>query len=142
MALYRDLQQEQRRIAENISSTITHAYSTLQNPLSRAAYLLNHLDPPVPITESSKLSDPELLMTVLEVREAIEGASTPEEVDVIKQENQERITQVQSELSKAFGEGRAEDARDRTIELRYWEGLRKACDDWEPGKRVELVHDD
>lgn len=80
-------------------------------------------------------------MTVLEVREAIEDASTHDDVDVIKAENQERIKQVQEQLSKAFREGRAEDARDRTIELRYWEGLRKACDDWEPGKRVELVHD-
>ena len=80
-------------------------------------------------------------MTVLEVREAIEDASTHDEVDVIKSENQERIKQVQEQLGKAFREGRAEDARDRTIELRYWEGLKKACDDWEPGKRVELVHD-
>ena len=80
-------------------------------------------------------------MTVLEVREAIEDASTHDEVEVIKSENQERIKQIQEQLGKAFREGRAEDARDRTIELRYWEGLKKACDDWEPGKRVELVHD-
>ena len=81
-------------------------------------------------------------MTVLEVREAIEDASTHEQVDTIKHENQQRIIKVQQQLSQAFKEGRAEDARDKTIELRYWEGLRKACDDWEPGKRVELVHDD
>jgi len=81
-------------------------------------------------------------MTVLEVREAIEDASTHEQVDAIKHENQQRIIKVQQRLSQAFKEGRAEDARDKTIELRYWEGLRKACDDWEPGKRVELVHDD
>ena len=99
------------------------------------------MDPPVPVTESSKLSDPELLMTVLEVREAIEEATTPGEVEEIKADNGKRIKDVEGELIKAFREGRAEDARDRTIELRYWEGLRKACDDWEPGKRVELVHE-
>ena len=132
---------EQKRIAENVSATITHAYSTLQHPLSRAAYLLHHMDPPVPVTESSKLSDPELLMTVLEVRETIEEAITHAEVDAIKAENQTRIKDVVIDLAKAFKEGRAEDARDKTIELRYWEGLRRACDDWEPGKRVELVHD-
>ena len=132
---------EQKRMAENVSSTITHAYSTLLNPLSRATYLLHNLTPPVPITESSKLSDPELLMTVLEVREAIEEATTPEDVAAIKAENHARIEAVQRDLATAFRDGRAEDARDRTIELRYWEGLRKACDDWEPGKRVELVHE-
>jgi molecular chaperone HscB len=132
---------EQKRIAENVSSTITHAYSTLLNPLSRATYLLHNLTPPVPITESSKLSDPELLMTVLEVREAIEEATTPEDVAAIKAENHARIDAVQRDLATAFRDGRAEDARDRTIELRYWEGLRKACDDWEPGKRVDLVHE-
>lgn len=80
-------------------------------------------------------------MTVLEVREAIEEATTHAEVDKIKLDNNTRIKEVEGELIKAFKEGRAEDARDKTIELRYWEGLRKACDDWEPGKRVELVHE-
>ena len=80
-------------------------------------------------------------MTVLEVREAIEDASTPDEIQQIKIENDTRIKDVEEELIKAFKMGRAEDARDKTIELRYWEGLRKACDDWEPGKRVELVHE-
>ena len=124
-----------------MSATITHAYSTLQNPLSRAAYFLEHLDQPVPITETSKLSDSDLLMTVLEVREMIEEATTPTEVEAIKAENQMRINEVQAQLMRAFREGLSEEARDKTIELRYWEGLRRACDDWEPGKRVELVHE-
>jgi molecular chaperone HscB len=80
-------------------------------------------------------------MTVLEVREAIEDAVDHDEIDDIKKENQQRIHEVEKGLVEAFREGRAEDARDKTIELRYWEGLRKACDDWEPGKRVELVHE-
>lgn len=80
-------------------------------------------------------------MTVLEVREAIEEAGSHDDLDIIKAENQERIKDVQKKLIQAFREGNAEDARDRTIELRYWEGLRKACDEWEPGKRVELTHD-
>jgi molecular chaperone HscB len=80
-------------------------------------------------------------MTVLEVREAIEEAVDHDEIDGIKKENQQRIQEVEKGLMEAFREGRAEEARDKTIELRYWEGLRKACDDWEPGKRVELVHE-
>jgi len=98
------------------------------------------MDPPVPVTESSRLSDPELLMTVLEVREAIEDAGSQAEIEEIKLDNDKRIKDVEGELVKAFREGRAKDARDRTIELRYWDGLSKACDYWEPGKRVELVH--
>ena len=93
------------------------------------------------MAESSKLSDPELLMTVLEVREAIEDAGDHNEIEAIKKENDVRIKDVEKGLMEAFQEGRAEEARDKTIELRYWEGLRKACDDWEPGKRVELVHE-
>jgi molecular chaperone HscB len=80
-------------------------------------------------------------MTVLEVREAIEEAAFQAEIETIKAENQTRIKNVEELLKKAFREGKSEEARDRTIELRYWEGLRKACDDWEPGKRVELIHD-
>jgi molecular chaperone HscB len=81
-------------------------------------------------------------MTVLEVREAIEDATSHEEVEEIKLENQERIRGVIKELEGAFATGNGEAARDKTIELRYWEGLRKACDEWEPGKRVELVHEE
>ena len=132
---------EQKRVSENLSSTITHAYSTLQRPLSRAEYLLYHLDPPVPVTESSKLSDPELLMAVLDTREEIEEATSQDEVDRIKEHNQEKVDTAYQELIKAFSQGNAEAARDKTIEYRYWLGLTKACDDWEPGKRVELVHD-
>ena len=99
------------------------------------------MNPPVMVEETSKLSDPELLMTVLEVREAIEEAETQDEVEGIKRENGARIERVEEKLRRAFEEGRGEDARDRTVELRYWEGLKKACDDWEPGKRVELVHE-
>jgi molecular chaperone HscB len=80
-------------------------------------------------------------MTVLEVREAIEEAETQEEVEGIKRENEGRIKGVEGRIRRAFEEGRGEDARDGTVELRYWEGLKKACDDWEPGKRVELVHE-
>jgi molecular chaperone HscB len=80
-------------------------------------------------------------MTVLEIREEIEEATRPEDIVMIKAENTRRVEKAEEALIKAFKEGKAEDARDRTIELRYWEGLRKACDDWEPGKRVELVHE-
>ena len=80
-------------------------------------------------------------MTVLEVREQIEDAQTSEEVEEIKRENMQRIESVTKELTEAFGRGDAEGARDRTVELRYWEGLRKACDNWAPGHRVELVHE-
>ena len=93
------------------------------------------------VEETAKLSDPDLLMTVLEVREAIEEAETQEEVEGIKRENGGRIERVEERLRRAFEDGRGEDARDGTVELRYWEGLKRACDDWEPGKRVELVHE-
>lgn len=78
---------------------------------------------------------------MLEVREAIEEATSHSEIAAIKAENDERIKDVRIELGKAFRTGHAYDARDRTIELRYWEGLRRACDDWEPGKRVQLTHE-
>ena len=141
LSLFRLMYKEQKRVAESLSSTITHAYSTLQRPLSRAEYLLHHLDPPVPVTESSKLSDPKLLMAVLDTREEIEEATSQEEVDRIRAQNQGKVDAAYQALVEAFRQGDAEAARDKTIEYRYWLGLTKACDDWEPGKRVELVHE-
>ncbi|KAK3065848.1 molecular chaperone, partial [Teratosphaeriaceae sp. CCFEE 6253] len=59
----------QKRHAEGLSSLINEAYRTLQDPLKRAQYLLLQHGLDVE-DESSKLSGGELLMEVMEAREA------------------------------------------------------------------------
>jgi molecular chaperone HscB len=43
-------------------------------------------------------------------------------------------------LSDAFSRNDLELAKDYSIQLQYWENIRRAIVDWMPGKRVEIKH--
>lgn len=62
------------------------AYGTLLNPYTRAEYILQLEG--IHISESESLTDPELIMEVMEAREELDSADSREEVERIRQENQ------------------------------------------------------
>ena len=66
---------------------VNHAFKTLQNPVLRAEYILREQG--VDLAESEQtLEDPGLLMEVMESREALDEATSQEQVDVIVSETQ------------------------------------------------------
>lgn len=84
--------------------------------------------------------DEELLMEVLEVREAIEGAGREEEVEGLRGVNEGRIRESEKVLEEAF---RGDDmglAKREAVRLRYWMNIKESLDAWEKGKPVVLVH--
>lgn len=84
--------------------------------------------------------DEELLMEVLEVREAIEGAGREEEVEGLRGVNEGRIRESERVLEEAF---RGDDmglAKREAVRLRYWMNIKESLDAWEKGKPVVLVH--
>ncbi|ODQ55312.1 Co-chaperone Hsc20 [Saitoella complicata NRRL Y-17804] len=134
----------QRRLADTLSSHLNNAYRTLLTPLPRATYLLStyhdiHTDADTPPPETHT-PDPAILMTVLEVREAIEEARTEEEIEEIKRENEERIEETVEEIGRALEGGDIEEATRAAYRLRYWNGIKSAVDEWEPGKMVKMDH--
>lgn len=67
------------------SSVINKAYNTLKNPLTRAQYILEQNG--YKINESDSLSDPELLMEVMEFREELEEVTSEKELVPLKERN-------------------------------------------------------
>lgn len=68
-----------------MSSRVNKAYKTLLNPYTRAEYLLQQEG--LEIGESDNVQDKELIMEILELREALEEAEDQEAVDEIRAEN-------------------------------------------------------
>ena len=76
---------KERLVAEEQSSLLNEAYKTLLSPVTRAQYILTQEG--YPPSETDKLTDPELLMEIMEAREQLEEAETPPMVDEIRSGN-------------------------------------------------------
>ena len=127
-----------------LSSLLNTAYRTLSDPLLRARYLLlenNGID----VTNEDNslhggLTDQGTLVEVMEAQEALEEASTHDEIETLIEENNERIRQTETVLGKAFENANVEEAKRECVRLNYWRSLQSALKEWEPGKEIRLVH--
>lgn len=134
---------ERKKQAEALSSRINEAYKTLQSPLLRAQYLLSLRGETAHEDDAAKLGDvpedQELLMEVLELREAIEEAQVQEDVDAIKKENEVRVRESVKVLEEAFKENDIDTARREAVKLRYWVNVEETLHAWEEGKPAPLL---
>jgi Fe-S protein assembly co-chaperone HscB len=115
--------QDQKRQAEALSMRVNEAYKTLQDPLRRARYLLSLRGIDVE-DDSAKLEENELLMEVMEAREAVEEVENEEQLVEIREGNNERIDASVSVLSEAFADGDMDRAAQEAVRLRYWVSYR------------------
>jgi molecular chaperone HscB len=130
---------QHRQLAEATSALLNKAYTTLQKPLSRAEYLLAQRG--IDMTaEGESLTDSDILMTVMEAREAIEEAQSEADLEGVKDETSSRIEEELNALERHFSEDDLVKAKKSAIRLRYWLNIQKAAQDWEPGKDVMLEH--
>ncbi|KAK4240326.1 HSCB C-terminal oligomerization domain-containing protein [Achaetomium macrosporum] len=129
--------------AEATSALINAAYKTLSSPLLRAQYLLREqhgIDLEGDEAGAEAAPDPELLMTVLEAREAIEEAEREEDLEEVRAANEERIRESEARLAEALETGDVQAAKEEAVRLRYWVNIREGVDNWERGKPVVLHH--
>ncbi|DBA83562.1 TPA: hypothetical protein ACH3X2_006479 [Trebouxia sp. C0005] len=80
----RDAQQQEYSAEQ--SSLVNHAYVKLKSPLQRALYLLERKGKPAP-EDGGTISDPVLLMEVMEQRELVEETNDVGILQVMLQEN-------------------------------------------------------
>lgn len=121
--------------AEALSARINEAYKTLQDPLRRARYLLS-LQGIDMEDESAKLAeaDADLLMTVMEAREAVDEAASEAELHEVKSENDVRIEESVERLERLFAEEHWDEAAVEAVKLRYWMNVQESIAGWEHGK--------
>ncbi|KAI1968849.1 hypothetical protein LOZ53_006805 [Ophidiomyces ophidiicola] len=130
--------------AEALSARINDAYRTLSDPLARAQYLLAYqhgIDVTSEDGAKEHPQDPETLMQVLEVQEAIEEAEDETTVLALKTENEGRIDDTVRVLGRAIDEGSIDEAVKECVRLRFWYSIRDVLREWAPGKTdVRLIH--
>jgi molecular chaperone HscB len=130
---------EQKRHAEALSMRINEAYKTLQDPLRRAQYILSERGIDTE-DESAKLSENELLMEVMEAREAIDDAQSEADLVAPKEENNSRIEGSVQKLDQAFAKGDLGSAAKEAIKLRYWMNIDQSIQGWEKGQGGGTIH--
>jgi molecular chaperone HscB len=76
------ISQDKTHVARDLSGLVNEAYNTLRQPLSRIRYILSQHNHNV--SETDQLTDPHLIAEIIEIREALEDASSESEVEEIK----------------------------------------------------------
>ncbi|BBK31470.1 hypothetical protein STHU_21040 [Allostella humosa] len=119
-------------IAESRSVSLNAAYETLRDPLRRAGYLLELAGHPV-AGDGATIADPELLVEVMERREALSEAATAEAVTAIVVDTREESRAAHAALAAALAEADYPAARRHATRLRYLakiadEARRRAAD--------------
>ncbi|KAI0206252.1 Co-chaperone Hsc20 [Astrocystis sublimbata] len=131
---------EMKARAQATSARINEAFTTLENPLLRAQYLLSLRGCDVAGDETAKVEDPELLMLVLETRESIEEAEDEADLEGPRLENEARIADAVDVLQELFAQDDLEAAKPVIVQLRYWVNIRESMNNWEKGKPIVLEH--
>ena len=155
--------QDEQQLGAQQSAIVNKAYETLDQPLSRALYLVRimnvcacvmipltyvDVDPQLQragvesVEEGMSVEDPSLLMEVMELQETLQDAEDQATVDQVGAANQEHLRDVLHELDAAFAAPHTDTDRIRqlAVQLRYWTNIEKAVREWQPGQRVELHH--
>jgi molecular chaperone HscB len=110
--------------AEAQSSLVNDSFNLLLSPYDRSKLILSHHG--YDLGEStSTFTDPELLMEIMEIREALEECPLDgEERSKIDRDNQIQINSVLQDLGAAFSSENYDDAHSLTIKLRYLNRIR------------------
>lgn len=118
--LFATRSQEERRFSADQSSRVITAYYTLLRPLPRARYLLELQGVAVGEGDEGTISDQELLVEIMEIREAIEDARDEASLRQLLRENEERLGACIAAVALAFESGDLASAQVSVQRLSYY----------------------
>ncbi|KAF7108009.1 hypothetical protein CFC21_108570 [Triticum aestivum] len=111
--------EKERDFAAGQSALVIEAYRTLSKPLPRALYLLQlegiHVD------EEKTINDPELLMEMMEIREAVSEAGDSETLKKIQSQMKRKLETWSKAFQEAFDKRDFDGAVEATQRMRYYE---------------------
>ncbi|GAB4834145.1 hypothetical protein Ancab_032409 [Ancistrocladus abbreviatus] len=110
--------ERERGYAAEQSARVIDAYRTLNNPLSRAIYIMKLQG--VHVDEEQTVSDPELLGEIMEIRESVEEAADSQSLKQIQSQVQEKLTQWSNSFLSAFRSQSIEEAIDSIRRMTYY----------------------
>ncbi|CAH8354642.1 unnamed protein product [Eruca vesicaria subsp. sativa] len=116
--------QKERDYAAEQSAKVTEACRTLTKRLSRAMYIMKVNGKN--INEEETVTDPTLLMEMMELREAIAEADDSKELNKIQSQVQEKLKQWSDSFAKAFESQRFDEAVKCIRRMTFYE---KACEE-------------
>ncbi|XP_037536810.1 iron-sulfur cluster co-chaperone protein HscB [Nematolebias whitei] len=108
--------------SESQSALVNKAYQTLLKPLSRGLYMLElkglHLDEG---TDSE--ADPDFLLELMEINEAVAEAQTPEEARKIGQDTKGKLADLTVQIDAALHKGELHAARALLTKMKYYANI-------------------
>ncbi|CAA7026792.1 unnamed protein product [Microthlaspi erraticum] len=116
--------QKERDYAAEQSAKVTEAMRTLNKRLSRAMYIMKLSG--IHVNEEETITDPTLLMEIMELREAIAEANETKELHQIRSQVQEKLKQWSDSFDEAFGSQRFDEAVKCIQRMTYYE---RACEE-------------
>ncbi|XP_062204657.1 iron-sulfur cluster co-chaperone protein HscB homolog [Phragmites australis] len=111
--------EKERGFAAEQSALVIDAYRTLSRPLSRALYLL--LLEGIHVDEEKTISDPELLMEMMEIREAVNDASDSQTLEKIQSQIKRKLETWSDSFQEAFDKRDFDRAVEATQRMKYYE---------------------
>ncbi|KAI0047835.1 Co-chaperone Hsc20 [Auriscalpium vulgare] len=115
-------------VARDLSSLVNKAYNTLLLPVPRVQYILRGHG--IDVSETDQLGDVGLITEVMEAREALEEAASEADTEVIKKDNDDKISETLAEI-EALVESEDWDATRRAaVRLKYLQGIDDAVRSW------------
>ena len=117
---------QERSFSQQQATAINDAYESLREPLSRADYLIDLLSNDDNPDGRARVNDQELLIESMEMREALMGADTLEQIDSLLDRAQNDIKLCIETLSKSFSNNDIDNACKHTMRLKY---LKKLTDE-------------
>lgn len=106
------------------SAEVGNAYRTLCDPLKRAEHVLE-LNGVESLQEGATLTDEELLMDIMMIREELSECEDPVRRKELEKENDERAAATVKALEQAFAENNLEAAKKAAVELSYWAKIKE-----------------
>ncbi|CAM0882916.1 unnamed protein product [Alopecurus aequalis] len=111
--------EKERAFAAEQSALVIDAYRTLSKPLPRALYLLQLEG--IYVDEEKTINDPELLMEMMEIREAVSEASDPQTLEKIQSQMKRKLETWSKSFQEAFNKRDFDRAVEATQRMRYYE---------------------